>query len=403
MLKRLRVQNVLSLRDTTITLSNPLVLVGPNGAGKSAIIKALQLFSVTFRVPIQLQRRLLRLGTVDLDSVVWRRDDRLPLVFQAWFREQEAGVPDYELRIEKTGGNWRVVSEAIRMPGLTFDSHSGVFEFGTEYRGTIQWRAPMHASLPCFVRPYEKDQVALQTIRPLLELAKLAGSTWRYRVAAGDIAAPTKLPPGVPPEQLHVRENGWGLAAVLRNLQGQDRATFDRIERKLIEWFPYIRQINFEETGEGLRLAFSHSAGRAPIPAELEADGVLHALFLIWRCYTARQEDRVCIEEPENGTHPYLLAGRYEFIRKIAGGELTQPPVRLVVTTQSPELLNAIGCDEALRVVQVVERHPEGGTSVHRLRDMDQVQRLCDVFKGQLGELWWSGAVGGVPANTDNI
>lgn len=400
MLKRLRVQNFLSLRDTTVHLSSPLVLVGPNGAGKSAIVKALMLFSMALRVPMQVQRRIFRFGTLALDRVVWNGDDRLPLVFQAWFREEEADRPDYELRLEKIGGNWRVVSEVIRLANLAFDSSNQVFEFGTEYRGIIQWKAPMHATLPCFVRPYERDQVALQRIRPLLELPKLVGNTWRYRVAASDIGKPVRPAPDAP-EPFHVAEDGWALPAVLRRLQGEDRATFDKIERKLAQWFPEIRQLAFEETSEGVRLSFAHAGWGTPVPAELEADGVLHALFLIWRGYTARQEDRICVEEPENGTHPYLLAERYEFIRSIAGGELNQYPVPVVVTTHSPELLNAIGCEEALGVVQVVERHPDNGTSVHRLRDMDQVQRLFEVFKGQLGELWWSGALGGVPRTAD--
>jgi predicted ATPase len=194
-----------------------------------------------------------------------------------------------------------------------------------------------------------------------------------------------------------VSESGWGLAWVLRRLQGEDKTTFDKIERQIKEWFPHIGAINFEEEGLGVRLAFTSSRSQRIIPAELESDGVLHALFMLWRLCSKEPNVTVCIEEPENGTHPYLLKARYEFLRQTSIESCASNSRQVLVSTHSPEFLASIDPGQAVDVIRVVEYEANNGTKVAALRDMNDVEKLLDVFRGNIGELWWSGAIGGVP------
>jgi hypothetical protein len=49
-------------------------------------------------------------------------------------------------------------------------------------------------------------------------------------------------------------------------------------------------------------------------------------------------------------------------------------------------------------MVRVVEFDTQEGTKVHSLEGFSQLDTLLSAFKGNLGELWWSGAIGAVPS-----
>ena len=197
-------------------------------------------------------------------------------------------------------------------------------------------------------------------------------------------------------------ENGRGLALVMQRLQGQDRRLFEAIEGRLHEIFPHIRFINFQSDRFGVRLAFTTDRSEELVPGPQESDGVLLTTFLLWRLHTAGSSLKVCIEEPENGTHPYLLAERYKLLKRSASGEAGRSPVQLLVATHSPDFLTALDDpDEILDAVRLVEFNSETGTAIHGLRDIGDMEVLLNVFKNNLGELWWSGAIGAVPASLE--
>jgi predicted ATPase len=397
MIKRLRVENFLSLKDTTIDIEPLTILVGPNGAGKSAIFKALIMLSKLLRLPVRGQRGDFILSKRSpLDKLVWKGDDSLPIRFHVQYQGIDDIDSKYMLELRKLTVGWSVTREVLSYKGFQFDSDLDTLQFDTEFSGYISLKPPYSGTLSNLVNKYRRDSKAELQIRPFLSLGEHIGSTWRYRVAASNIAEPVS-PFREDSQGIFVGENGYGLPWVLRRLQGENRDVFDTIEKTLNEWFPHIEKIEFEEGKEfGVGISFKTKRSTKSIPAELESDGVVQALFLLWRLYAPESFVTICLEEPESGTHPYYLEKRYEFIKKNSYSNIRKN-YQMMLATHSPEFLNAIGSEDALKFVRLVEHDSHSGTKCIALSDLNDVEKLFELFKGNLGEIWWSGVVGGVP------
>ncbi|MCX6009073.1 MAG: AAA family ATPase [Chloroflexi bacterium] len=290
-----------------------------------------------------------------------------------------------------------------------FDSSQQNFEHQTERLGVRRWTAPYRATLCYLVNPFRNDQLAAPQIAPLLHLKERIGDIWRYRVSANDIASFAKAKVKAA-ESFFVGENGWGLSLALQQLQGLNRKLFEAIEQDLNRFFPHIKFINFQSERFGVGLAFTTDRSEDLVPASQESDGVLLTLFLLWRLWTAPYDKRmaqanlqVCLEEPENGVHPYLLGERFRLLKEFAVGNRGQKAVQLLIATHSPDFLSSIdSSEEAYGMIRVVEFDREEGTKVHNLKDFAQFDTLLSTFKNNLGDLWWSGAIGAVPSSLEH-
>ncbi len=399
MLRRLHIQNFMSLRDVTVDLSPLTIFIGPNASGKSAIFKALVTLSkLVGPFPVRGPQGEFTLGpAVTLDHLVWQGNSGLPILFRVWWTEDPDEEPGYTLELRKEARGWSVTREKMRLGNKWFDSAEQIFEHQTERLGTKTWKAPYRATLSHLVYPYRNDQAAAPDIAPILGFAEHFGEAWRYRPSANDIASFFKPDPDRK-GQPYVGENGRGLSLELQRLQGKSRKLFETIEQELGGVFPHIKLINVQTEPFGVGLAFTTDRSEDLVPASQESDGVLLTTFLLWRLYTAHPNMRLCIEEPENGVHPYLLGERYRLLKRFSFGEAQRPPLQVLVATHSPDFLTTIDQrTEALEMIRVVEFDHNQGTIVHHLSNYGQIDALLEVFNNNLGELWWSGAIGAVP------
>jgi predicted ATPase len=408
MISRIRIQNFLSLKDVTLDLGLFNIFVGPNASGKSAIFKAMLALSrllrgVYLRAERRGEAREFELLGAGMDQLVWRGDGTLPIVFEVWF--DSSSEPDYRLEIRRTGEAWSVASEVLHSQGSSIDTAKAPIEFETQFYGeTTKLKPPYPATIASLTyRRYRFDPVARRALEPFWQISEKVGNTWRFRISADDVADPVVPHAPRPGDRLRaprVDESGYGLAAVLQALQGAKTDVFNEIQTTLSSWFPHIQRVNFEriEPG-GVRLAFTSTRSDVLIPASMESDGVLHALVLIWKAFDSTPTDAICVEEPENATHPYRLKERYEFLKHLGTRGMAGFPVRTLAATHSPDFLNAALDDDILAndVLRIVEFSQDEGTRVHALRRTSELETLIKVFKGRLGELWWTGALGGVP------
>lgn len=189
--------------------------------------------------------------------------------------------------------------------------------------------------------------------------------------------------------------SGEGFIAALAALQNRESERFEAIERRLSQLFPHIRRIRFDIGAKGTieHLVFETQRSNQRIPAELEADGVLTSLFLLWAGATTPPHGTLLIDEPEAALHPHLMGKRVEFLRSLANGEFTGYPLRVIVATQSVDFVRWLEPSE----VRVVEHSQETGTLVHALPESETLRTLVDKFQANTGDLWYSGAIGGVP------
>lgn len=402
LIRRLHVQNFMSLKDVTIDFSPLTIFIGPNASGKSAVFKALMALSMLLgRTPVRGPHGEFNLEpAVTLDHLVWQGNSGLPIVFQAWLSDDPDDSPGYTLELMKEARGWSVTHERIWLGDKWFDSKEGAFSYPTERMEQRIWSFPNRATLSHLLRPFANDQMAAPIINPLLDLKERIGYTFRYRVSANDIASFVNPQELRGPEQIYIRDNGRGLSLELQRLQGINRPLFETIERELHEIFPHIRFINPHSERIGVGLTFTTERSEDPVPASQESDGVLISTFLLWRLHTAAPNLRICLEEPENGVHPYLLGERYRLIRRFSLGEGDRISRQILVATHSPDFISAIEDRKELQeTVRVVEFDKEKGTIIHKLSHFDQIETLLDAFNNNLGELWWSGAIGAVPSS----
>jgi predicted ATPase len=127
------------------------------------------------------------------------------------------------------------------------------------------------------------------------------------------------------------------------------------------------------------------------------SQGVLFALAFLALAYLPEPPSIVCFEEPDRGIHPRLLVDIKDAMYRLAFpesyGEKRQP-VQVIATTHSPYLLDLY----KEHPEQIVIAHKDAeGTHFERLSEKPH---LSEILEGSpLGEIWFSGILGGVPTS----
>jgi predicted ATPase len=133
--------------------------------------------------------------------------------------------------------------------------------------------------------------------------------------------------------------DGRNAFTVLRNwLAGkrEHRSRWEWVRSGLRECFPDLfDDLDFAVAGQTVAAQFYGPGGGEPTPMHLAPNGLLMALLLLCAVASA-DEGIVCIDEPENGLHPYAIQRLVSLIRERAEAhELT-----ILLATHSPTLLN---------------------------------------------------------------
>ncbi|MFH1707423.1 MAG: ATP-binding protein [Planctomycetota bacterium] len=148
-----------------------------------------------------------------------------------------------------------------------------------------------------------------------------------------------------------LRSDGSNAASVLQELLRGDGAS-DRkqaINRMLESIVPATKSVTPKKHGNKLSMAFSQQWGndkKLNFDAFNMSDGTLRSLGLIMAVYQQPCPSLLVIEEPEATIHPGALGAILDLIR------LAAKNMQVVVTTHSPELLNADWIEDCnLRIV----------------------------------------------------
>jgi predicted ATPase len=121
------------------------------------------------------------------------------------------------------------------------------------------------------------------------------------------------------------------------------------------------------------------------IPAQALSDGTLRLLGQLAVVSSPEPPPLACFEEPENCIHPRLLELVVDIFK--SASKKTQ----ILMTTHSPYLLDFLRSPENLVIVEKVE----GKTHCKTVQDQEGVKEALKTLG--LGELWYSGHIGGTP------
>jgi len=233
------------------------------------------------------------------------------------------------------------------------------------------------------LRPVE--QAAEQQVLGFLEAARF------YSLDPQRIAAPVALAP-----QLQLGPDGAHLALVLDQLRDRQPERFENLNRELKGWLPEFDRVLFDTPQEGTReFLLRVSGSQKGIKASELSHGTLFALTLLTLANSADPPPFIAIEEPDHGVHPRLLRRVQDALYRLAYPDEHQDqraPVQVVATTHSPFFLDLFR-DRPEEIVIAEKKGAEAEFS--RLVDRANVAELLgDVG---LGDLWYSGILGGVP------
>lgn len=410
MIKRIRIRNFGSLFTADVELGSFTLLLGPNASGKSMFIRAVRTLCKILRSAIRGPKAEFAIDHATLDNLVSRGDLHARIRFEVW-TDEPSGPPNYTVELGRVEDKWTVTDEQILMGGLHYRSSEGPFEFGTTLRGTISWHTPgqppRHATLPYLVFPFRSDAIALQKIRPLLNLQGSVGVSYAYRVNPTDLTTPT-MPPWVQAaEKPYTDTTGSGFTHTLQRWsQSIDggKVFAARVMPPLRELFPHIVNVGFRGSFPRLFLEYETTRSVKAISGQLESDGVNLGLFLLSIphivCSDVDSSTAIClgIEEPEAGTHPHLQRQRLDLLRRIASGSVLDRQIQIIATSHSVDLVRWVRRDEAINVLRFVEHlGDEQGTVIHRLANQDDIDRVYQAYQEDAGSAWYSGAFGGNP------
>ncbi|MGW0506103.1 AAA family ATPase [Micromonospora sp. NPDC003241] len=397
-LLRLKVVNYRSLRDVEVHLRALNVLVGPNGAGKSNFLDVIAFLGDATRDDLApaLDRR------AGFDRVVFRaaKGSR-----QAISIEVEAAVTKnsslkatdtYTLEFSsdklRPGRGEKERYYLRRAESFAFKRTAGPGRRITVKGGLITFHKPEGGEDTASLR---EGSLGLSTLPKLSpeeggeQVEALANLFASFRVFDVDVAAARRPSPERASERLH--NDASNLAAFLSFLAERHTDRFDALQRDARAFIPGLERLEFTAiggAGEGTVLTLVERGLLGATTLQEASYGSIRALALLALLYDPSPPRLTCIEEIDHGLHPHILDRLVELLREASGR------TQFLIATHSPALVNRLTPHELI----VCERNDDAASKIPAI-DPETVKAMEQELNGELGlgELWFSGALGGCP------
>ncbi len=338
MIESVHFKNFKALIDATLPLNRFTLIVGPNGSGKSTAMQGLRMA----RNPNEFHF---------LDVVTAPLRDAGDVIV-------EIGIV---FRIDKTdvfrGSGWKYVGDTFGWFGPEFKLHSGQLEHNFQ-----------------------------ETFASFLNSFQI------YTFDAQKLAAPVALV-----RNLTLSPDGSNLAGVLDNLRDKEPERFETLNEEFGRWLPEFDRVLFDTPSQGHRSLLLRTRSGHRIEASDLSHGTLFALAFLTLAYLPNPPAILCFEEPERGIHPRLLREIRDAMYRLCYPEdygEKRSPVQVIATTHSPYFLDLYK-DHPEEVV--IAHKDENGVHFERLSDKPNLDEFLQ--DAPLGEVWYSGVLGGVPSN----
>ena len=377
-------------------------VVGANASGKSNLLSAFRFIQTAITTNVEQA-----LGELGGKTEVWNKVQRqrkeakhLEISFTASpvgsyaaadGKTREITTASYSLKVELPFENERcaIVGEHLQAALRTDDGSSERFQF----HRTRKRLAITDPSDPRFASETKIDVPEMEVTRTVVNGGHYARPVLLFREfvqswAFFDFDAAAGREPSREADSPLLGRKGENLATVLHKMEthgdGSElreiidslRGVVPGFEKLTTVQLPFEAKLGFQIREEKLR---------SPLNPLSASDGTIRLLLLlVAACWSAKSAKLVCIEEPENGLHPFLAKQLVEILRRASAER------QFLVTTHNPFFLDHLTPDELL----LCDR-PDGFTTIRHAADVEEI----DGFKKHysLGQLWTQGLLGGVP------
>jgi predicted ATPase len=383
---RICARNFRSLKNVDVQLAPLNVLIGPNGSGKTNLLNVLRFLATTVR--FDLSAALDDWG--GFDHIHRQADDTGPvgITIEGHVTPySSANAPDsYTLTLTRRGRSLSRTEE------FTFKRRGGqgrritvsgedvtIIEGDKELlsRRLASTQTTGLATLPKFsdregglgIRSFTALLSSLRVIEPDVKAARLPARPFDAPLAA----------------------DASNLADALVRLHLQDPDAFDLLKHDLGRCLPGLRDILLVPVGGSARsvsVQLVENGLNRPIELADASFGTVRLLALLTALHEPDPPLFTAIEEVDHGLHPYALDILVDRMR--AASKRTQ----ILAATHSPTLVNRLRPEEII----ICDRNPKTGESLIPVTTSDQIRASIQESDFRPGELWFSGALNGVPA-----
>jgi predicted ATPase len=395
----LEVENFRSLRKVRLPLGPLNVLVGPNGAGKSNVLEVFRFLADVIRT--DLEPALDERG--GFDEVVFWGGDQPPSSIQiklmaTWTRYSSPSAPDeYDLRIARRRSQRSTETSLSRRETFQFKRTKGrgrrititgqkveVLGIGSD-DGTSSERSigirRLSSGLSTLPRLADEEGGT--------EVTTMAGHLRSFRVFDVNVGAarrPAKIySPGARPRLDDAAGNLAEFLLALADTSGDHLAALVDDATQVL---PQLKDIGFEFPSGPAREAVVvlHERGlRRSTPLADASYGTIRLLGLLALLYDPHPPALTCVEEIDHGLHPQALELLIERLREAS--ERTQ----FLIATHSPAFADRLKPEELV----ICERRSDGSSVIPALSTRQIEETVAESEGLPLGDLWFSGALGG--------
>ncbi len=194
-------------------------------------------------------------------------------------------------------------------------------------------------------------------------------------------------------EVWQLSNSGDNLANFFATLSRPDQ---ERFVKDFIELLPEYADIKARAQRGNQRLQFQDRWDDAVwYETQQVSDGTMLAAAFVALGYQRDAPQLAVFEDPDRGLHPYLQRRVVELLRALSSGEIGPKPIQIVCTTHSKALLDYLRPEE----VRFLARKRDTGETVVKSAptDNERWQDVYDTYQQSLGNMWLTGALGGVP------
>lgn len=380
----IRLDNILSYGpDTGEFALEPLnVLIGPNASGKSNLIEVLALLA---EAPRNIQHRILLGGGAR--EWIWKGSEQLGVSSVEVTVESIWEPIRYRLSFTENAQRFVLVDEVIEKATSPLDPNLPYYHYSYKPGKSISSKSTgMH---------YLSDIPIEDTDPELPLLAQLRGADPKLTYLANHFEriqfySKWDFPKDKPPRQPgrldlprnYLSELGHNLSSVMNSLL-TNPGVKNNILLRLKRFYPDINDIVFDSMGNSIQMFFHEGPLRHPISATRMSDGSLRYLCLLAILCHPDPPPVICIEEPEVGLHPDIIAEIADLL--IEASERSQ----IIVTTHSDALVDAL--TDTPESIVICEKQ-NGATRLRRV-GKEEIESWLEDYR--LGEIWMAGQIGG--------